>query len=184
MKDNVGRVVVQAVETDVKSLGDVEGQAGADGMALVVKGIEGTAQAVVGEFVGGNVPDEFGARLLGPIGDVDQGHGVGQSCGDQQTEEGAVGILGLGIGRQVLIDDGSQVHAFQDGGDDGQGAEAIARLAGSGAEPMKRHGAGSFARDRKLGEEWSGEVEFQGAVSIVSVESRAWTKNRKAKDGP
>ena len=93
MKNNVGRIVVKAVEADMKSLGDVEGQAvGADGMALVVKGVEGTpAEAVVGaSFVGRNVPDEFGARLLGPIGDVDQGDGVGQSCGDQQTEEGAV----------------------------------------------------------------------------------------------
>ena len=46
VKNNVGRIVVKAVEADMKSLGDVEGQAGADGMALVVKGIEGTAEAV------------------------------------------------------------------------------------------------------------------------------------------
>ena len=162
----------------------MEGQAVADGITLIVKGVEGTAEAIVGEFVGGNVPDDFGPCLLGPIGDIDQGHGVGQACGDQQTEEGPVGILGLGVGRQVLIDDGSQVHAFQDGGDDGQGAEAIARLAGSGAEPMKRHGAGSFARYRKFGEEGSGEVKFRGAVLIVSAKSRAGAKNRKTKGRP
>jgi hypothetical protein len=60
VEDKVRGVVVQALEADVKDLGNVQGDVGEDGVAFVVKGIEGTAEAVVVEFCRREVPEEVG----------------------------------------------------------------------------------------------------------------------------
>jgi len=65
-EDQVGRVKLQPVERQLSQLQCLGGGAGEDGMAVLEKGVEGTAQAIVIEFVGGEVPEDVGAGLLRP----------------------------------------------------------------------------------------------------------------------
>ena len=51
---------------------DVRRHTGEDGMALREEGIEGTAEPIIIELVGGDAPEIFGAALLGPASDIDQ----------------------------------------------------------------------------------------------------------------
>ena len=74
------------------------GGAGEDGMALLEKSIQGTAQAIIVELVGGEVPEDVGARLVGSGREIDQGGRLAQARCQQQTKNLAVGEFELGIG--------------------------------------------------------------------------------------
>jgi hypothetical protein len=82
------------------------GDASLDGVALAEESVEAAAEAVVVEFLGGDVPEDVGPGLRSPSGDVDQGRRPRQPGRQQQAEDLAVGELLLGIGGQVLLDDG------------------------------------------------------------------------------
>ena len=57
---------MQPVQGQAGVLQGLSRGAGENGMTLLEKGIEGTAQAIIVELVGGEVPEDVGARLVGP----------------------------------------------------------------------------------------------------------------------
>src|SRR5262249_36715129 len=63
------------------------GDAGEDGVALAEEGVEGPAEAVVVEAGRRDAPKEIGAGLLCPGGEVAQGGGLAEACGQQQAED-------------------------------------------------------------------------------------------------
>ena len=69
----VSRVVVQAIHGQTKGVNDVRRDTGEDGMALREESIEGTAEPIIIQFVGGDAPEIFGAAFFGPASDMDQG---------------------------------------------------------------------------------------------------------------
>ena len=70
-------------------------------------------QAIVVEFIGGEVPEDVGAGLLGPGRDIDQSGGLTQSRRHQQAEDLAVGEFELGIWGQMAVDDVGDVKLVE-----------------------------------------------------------------------
>lgn len=116
-------VVVQPIHGQTKGVHDVRRHAGEDGMTLGEEGVERTAEPIIVELVGGNAPQEFGAALLGPTGDIDQRHRLRQARAQEHAQHLTMGELELGIGRKMAIDDARHVHLFQPWRDDGQRSE-------------------------------------------------------------
>ena len=76
-QDDGAGVEMQPVRRQAGALQGPGGDAAEDGMALVEEGVEGPAEAVVVERVGGAVGEEGGGPgLVGPGGDVDEGGGL------------------------------------------------------------------------------------------------------------
>ena len=70
------------VETLGRHLSQTQGllrDRSANGMALAEEGVQRAAEAVIVEFVRGDVEQEIGSGFLGPGGDVDQGRGLAQA---------------------------------------------------------------------------------------------------------
>ena len=126
IKQDVGGIVMEFGEGNVELVGYVQGHTSQDGVSLGEHGVQGPPQPVVVDLFHWDVPEDIGAALCGPLGDVDQGHGVVQPGSDEQTEDRAVVVLGLRIGGQVLIDDLCHLHALQQGKDHGQGPQVTA----------------------------------------------------------
>jgi hypothetical protein len=99
------------------------GDTGEDGVALCEEGVQGSAEAVIIEAVGRDVPQEIGSGFLSPAGNVDERGGVTQARGQKEGEDAAVGESELRVGRQVSIDNVGDVEALQKWGDKGQMAE-------------------------------------------------------------
>ena len=112
-----------------------------DGVALGEEGVQGSAQAVIVEAVGGDVPEEVGPGAFGPGGDVDEGGGLAESGGEQEAQDAAVGEGQLRIRGQVAVDDGGDVEALQQRCDEGQGAEGQGLVGEGRSVPGVRHGA-------------------------------------------
>ena len=98
-------IEVNACEGQVGQTQGVHRGRGLNGVTLVEEGVEGAADAVVVELVGGDVPEELGAGFVRPLGDVDQCGGLGDPGRQEKAEHLAVRILQLGVGRQMAIDD-------------------------------------------------------------------------------
>jgi hypothetical protein len=101
---------VEPIQGQVGELQSFGGGAGEDGMTLFEKGVEGTTQAIVVEFIGGEVPEDVGSGLVGPGRDIDQGGGLAQPRRHQQTENLAVGEIELGIWGQMAVDDAGNIE--------------------------------------------------------------------------
>ena len=106
---------MEPVERQLGQLQRLGRGAGEDGMAVFEKGVERTAQAIVVEFVGGEVPEDVGAGPLRPGRKIDQGGRLAQPGGQQQAEDLAVGELPLGVGRQMAVDDAGDVELIEQG---------------------------------------------------------------------
>src|SRR5258708_1055201 len=104
-------------------------------MAMVEKGGEGSGEAIIVELVGGEVPEDVGAGLVSPGWEIDQGGRVAQACGQQQTENLAVGEFELGIGRQMAVDDAGDVELIEQGLDQRQRAQIDHFLGASDTMP-------------------------------------------------
>ena len=65
-RSEVGRVKVQAVEREFGEVDGLGGDGGLDGVALGEEGVEGSAQAVIVEAVGGDVPEEVRPGVVRP----------------------------------------------------------------------------------------------------------------------
>ncbi len=72
VKKNVCGIVMHFGQRHAEFLRDVQGERRENRMALREKGIECFAEPIVVEFLSGDVPQEFGAGILGPLGDVDE----------------------------------------------------------------------------------------------------------------
>ena len=107
----MGRVEVQAVEGEFGEVDGLGSDGGQDGVALAEEGVECSAQTVIVEGRGGDIPEEVGAGAFGPRGDVDECGGLAESGSQQEAEDASVGEGQLGIGWQVAIDDGGQRRA-------------------------------------------------------------------------
>ena len=92
-------------------------------MTFVEEGIEGSSESIIVEFVGGDIPEQIGGVLVSPIGDVNQGIGLGQPSPDEQFRNIAVREFELRIGRGMLIDNVGDVELFEQREDQGQGPE-------------------------------------------------------------
>jgi hypothetical protein len=57
VEDQVGRVEVETIQGHLGPAQHIVGDTGEDGMALVEEGIESTAESIIVEFVGGQIPD-------------------------------------------------------------------------------------------------------------------------------
>jgi len=114
------------------------------------EGVEGTAEAVVVETLGGDVPEEVGGGGLGPGGDVDQGGRLAEACREEEAEDAAVGELQLRVGWQVAVDDVGDAEALEERGDEGQGSEGAGLVGDGGVLPGEGHRASS----EKVWEGW------------------------------
>src|SRR5260370_26689450 len=94
-------VEVEAIEGEFTEMDGPGGDGGEDGVTLVEEGIQGTPQAIVVEAVGGDVPEEGGTSVFGPGGGVDQGGGLAQPGGEQETQDTPGGEGELRVGRQM-----------------------------------------------------------------------------------
>jgi hypothetical protein len=83
-------VEVEAVAWQVGQVEGLSGDRGQDGVTLAEEGVEGSAEAVIVEGVGGDVPEEVGTGIGGPGGDVDESGGLAESGGEQEAEDLAV----------------------------------------------------------------------------------------------
>src|SRR6202041_1696894 len=118
----------------------MQSDSGEDGVPLVVEGIQGPTEAIVVELVRRDVPEEGGAGSLRPVGDVAQSDGLRQSSGQKQSQKRAISILGLGVGGEMMVNDVGDAHAFEQGSDNGQGAEMATLLTRGRTEPVDTHG--------------------------------------------
>jgi hypothetical protein len=116
-------------------------------MTLLEEGIQGASQAVVVELVGGHVPKDVGAGLLGPGGDVDQSAGLTKAGGEQQSQDLAVGEFALGVGGKMAVDDGGEVELFQQRVEQGQRAEVDGLVRESRSMPGEGHGSSRGERE-------------------------------------
>jgi len=96
---------------------------GKDGMAVFEEGVEGTGEPIVVEFLGRNVAEIFNAVFASPFGDVYQSGRMMKSGKQQDVDDGAVGELGLRIGRDMAIDDAGQVELLEQGHENGKRTE-------------------------------------------------------------
>src|SRR5205823_8594363 len=110
-----------------------------EGVALAEAGVQGPAQAVVVEVGRGEVPEEVGPGLCGPGGEVDEGGGSAEPGGQQQAEDPPVGVGELGVRGQVAVDEGGDLEALQERGDQGQGSEGEGFVVEGGAIPGLGH---------------------------------------------
>ena len=67
---------IDLVQGQVGELQGFGGGASEDGMTLFEEGVEGATQAIVVEFIGGEVPEDVGSGLLRPARQIDQGSGL------------------------------------------------------------------------------------------------------------
>lgn len=123
-----------ALQHEVNNLADPR-LAAMNGMPLVEEGVEGSAQTVVVELVGRDVPQQFRPGFLGPLGDVDQGGGLGEPGRHQQAENIAVRKFELGVGRQMTIDDGITSSRSSSGASTARGP--MLRMVGATAGPTQ-----------------------------------------------
>jgi len=120
---DVRGVEVEPLQREFSPFQGPHGDGGHDGMALLEEGIQGTAEAVVVELLGGDSPEDIGALLVSPVGDTDQGLGMTQACGHQEREYLAMRELQLRIGWEMQVDEVSKVELLEQGGDQRQGPE-------------------------------------------------------------
>src|ERR1022692_1547131 len=113
-EEHMGGIEVNAFEGQFGQSQGMHGGGGLNGMPLVEEGVEGSAQTVVVELVGRDVPQQFRPGFLGPLSDVDQGGGLGEPGRQQQAENVAVRKFQLGVGRQMTIDDASEIEPIQE----------------------------------------------------------------------
>src|SRR5258708_16282322 len=99
----MGGIEMAAFEGEVGEAQDLASDFGEDVLALLEESVEGACESIVVEFVGRNVAEVFDAVFGRPLGDVDQGGGMMESSRQQDTENAAVRVLGLGIGGDVPI---------------------------------------------------------------------------------
>jgi hypothetical protein len=146
VKDEVGRVEVQAVKGEFGEVDGLGGYGSQDGVALGEEGVERPPQAVIVETVGGDVPEEVGPGAIGPRGDVDEGGGLAKSGSEEEAENAAVGVSQLRIWRQVAVDDRGDVEALEERSDEGQRAEGQGLVGEGRSVPGVRHRASAENR--------------------------------------
>src|ERR1039457_5177836 len=104
-EEHVGRIEVNAFERQFGQSQGMHGGGGVNGVPLVEEGVEGSAQTVVVELVGRDIPQQFRPGFLGPLSDVDQGGGLGEPRRQQQAESVPVQKFRLGVGRKMTLED-------------------------------------------------------------------------------
>ena len=114
---------MQAVEGEFSEVDGLGSDGGKDGVALSEEGVECSSEAVIVEAVGGDIPEEVRPGAFRPRGDVDEGCGLAEPGGEQEAEDASVGKSQLGVWRQVVVNDGSDVETFEERCNQGQGAE-------------------------------------------------------------
>src|SRR5260370_2712062 len=78
--------MIQPTEMKVGYLQGLSRGAGEDGMAMLEKGVEGSAQAIIVELVGGGGSEDAGARFLSPGAETGQRRKGAQSAARPRTE--------------------------------------------------------------------------------------------------
>ena len=79
--------------------------------------------------------------LVRPVGDVDEGGGVVEPSRQEDTKDGAVGILGLGIGGEMAIDDVGNIEFLEQGHEDAQRGKIDDGLFARRSMGKVRHGS-------------------------------------------
>src|SRR5262249_25185517 len=146
VEDKVGGIKVEAIEGQFGELDDLGGDSREDRVALGKEGVKGSAQAVVVQALGGDVPEEIGPSVLGPGGEFDEGGGLEERGGEQEAQDGAVGEGELGIGGQMAVDDRGEVEPLEEWCNEGQGAEGQSLVGESRPVPGVRHRASAGNR--------------------------------------
>jgi hypothetical protein len=160
-ENEMGGVEVEAVEREVGEADGPGSDGRQDGVALAEESVEGSAQTVVVEALGGDVPEEVGPRVRGPGGDVDQGRGLAEAGGEQEAEDAAVGERQLGVRGQVVVNEGGDVKTLEQRSNQSQRAPVQSIVRERGAMPGLSH-------DASAGKGWQ---ERQGGRLRVAQES-------------
>jgi len=144
------RVFVSSVKKDVRGIvmhfgqrhaeffRDVQGERRENGMTLGKEGVECFAEPIVVEFFSGDVPQELGPGVFGPLGDVDESEWAKHPGGDEDGEDVPVREFRLGIGREMLVDDLGDVHSLEQRRNDGEGADVASFNVGVGLVSIPR----------------------------------------------
>ena len=82
-------------------------------MTLREELIECFAQAIVVELRGRDIPHQIGTRIGCPLANVHQRERTEHAGRNQHGQNRAVVVLGLRIGRQMLMDDIRHLHTIQ-----------------------------------------------------------------------
>ena len=116
-----GQVVVDLGDVELELLDRLEDQGGLDGRGVVGESLQGAAETVVVELVGGQAEIIGHGSGLGPRADADEGPGLEESVGNHDLHAGAPRDLALP--GDDAIDGGSEVDAAEIMGDGGQCAD-------------------------------------------------------------
>jgi hypothetical protein len=108
-------------------------------MAFSEEGVQGAAQAIIVELLGWDIPEDIGGVFVGPLGYVNQGVGLTETGGEQQTEDLAMRKLQPWIRDEMLIDNGGDAEFLKQGGYQCQGPEVQGGIVGMGSEKGKGH---------------------------------------------
>lgn len=134
-------IEVEAVAWQVGQMESLSSDGGQDGVTLVEEGVKGSSEAVIVEGVGRDVPEEVGSGIGGPGRDVDEGGGLAETGGEQETEDLAVGEGPLWVRGKVSVDDGGDVELLQERCDECQGSEVPGIVGEGGSVPGLCHDA-------------------------------------------
>ena len=133
-------IEVRLVQREIGAAEDFVRDVGEEGVPLLEEGVESSSEAVIVEFVWGNVPEILHAVFLGPRGDVDESRRARQACGQENGKDGAVRELGFGGDR--AIHDGGDVELVEQGPQHRKGAASDdADLSDHRVRIDKRHGS-------------------------------------------
>ena len=106
--------------------------------ACVGEPLQGAAEPVVVELLGGQPVVVGQGGGLGPLADAEEGLGLEQAVGDEDLDEGAEGDVALP--GDEFVDGGGEVQSLEVVGDGGQRADDLGLEAGVGV-----HGRLSWA---------------------------------------
>ncbi len=101
-----------------------------DGLVLLGEGLEGAADPVVVEQVGGGAEYLLDSPRGGPVLDADQRGRLGDPVGDQCGDDLAVRQPGVAADRAEPVDRVEEVEAGEHVTDDGQHAELLVAVRG------------------------------------------------------
>ena len=107
-------------------------------MAFAEKRVERFAEPIVVEFFSGDVPEQFGAGIGGPFGNVDESEGAEHSSRDEYGEDVPVLEFGLRIGGEMLVDDLGDVHPLQQRRNNGKRSDVTSFDVGVGLISIPR----------------------------------------------
>ena len=110
-------------DVQLEVLDGLENQGGLDVRGVRRESLQGAAEAVVVELLGGQAVVVGQGGSLGPLADTEQGFGLEQAVGDQDLDEGAQGDVSFP--RDEVIDGRGEVDLFEVVGDDRQRADDL-----------------------------------------------------------